>query len=85
MTIANHFVNDKAEADTITVGLNTVREMCRRQPLLMTEDFLHDISGLLECGCAGHPRLWLSTAMISNAVAPASDEHYLSFWNGQGW
>eukprot|EP00668_Euglena_longa_P011961 GGOE01014383.1.p1 GENE.GGOE01014383.1~~GGOE01014383.1.p1 ORF type:complete len:829 (+),score=314.87 GGOE01014383.1:44-2530(+) len=44
MTMANHFINDKAESDVITIGLNTVREMCRRQPLLMTEDFLHDVS-----------------------------------------
>eukprot|EP00667_Euglena_gracilis_P002698 EG_transcript_2702 len=44
MTMANHFINDKSEPDVITIGLNTMREMCRRQPLLMTEDFLHDIS-----------------------------------------
>eukprot|EP00906_Rhabdomonas_costata_P023351 RCo033609 len=43
MTIANHFVNDKSEPDIITIGLNTIREMCRRQPLLMNDTLLQDL------------------------------------------
>jgi len=42
--IANHFVNDKAEPDVITVGLNTIREMCRRQPLILPQDLLLDLT-----------------------------------------
>eukprot|EP00756_Hemistasia_phaeocysticola_P012023 Hpha_TRINITY_DN15166_c3_g3::TRINITY_DN15166_c3_g3_i1::g.130065::m.130065/K14856/SDA1, SDAD1; protein SDA1 len=44
MTIANHFVNDKASPDAIAVGINTIREICKRQPLVMTEDLLRDIT-----------------------------------------
>ena len=44
MTIANHFVSDKSTTDAITVGINTLREVCRRQPLVMTEDLLQDIA-----------------------------------------
>eukprot|EP00755_Sulcionema_specki_P012248 Sspe_Gene.50935::Locus_28290_Transcript_1_1_Confidence_1.000_Length_1873::g.50935::m.50935/K14856/SDA1, SDAD1; protein SDA1 len=44
MTIANHFVSDKASPDAIAIGINTLREICRRQPLVMTEDLLQDIA-----------------------------------------
>eukprot|EP01065_Artemidia_motanka_P053609 TRINITY_DN998_c3_g1_i1.p1 TRINITY_DN998_c3_g1~~TRINITY_DN998_c3_g1_i1.p1 ORF type:complete len:758 (+),score=291.52 TRINITY_DN998_c3_g1_i1:58-2274(+) len=44
MTIANHFVNDKASPDAIAVGINTIREICKRQPRVMTEDLLQDIA-----------------------------------------
>eukprot|EP01063_Lacrimia_lanifica_P021041 TRINITY_DN28299_c0_g1_i1.p1 TRINITY_DN28299_c0_g1~~TRINITY_DN28299_c0_g1_i1.p1 ORF type:complete len:758 (+),score=371.32 TRINITY_DN28299_c0_g1_i1:54-2327(+) len=44
MTIANHFVSDRASSDAITVGINTIREICKRQPLVMTEDLLRDIA-----------------------------------------
>ncbi|KAJ9435210.1 Protein SDA1-like protein, partial [Diplonema papillatum] len=44
MSIANHFVTDRASPDAITVGINTLREICRRQPLVMTEDLLRDIA-----------------------------------------
>ncbi|CCW65707.1 unnamed protein product [Phytomonas sp. EM1] len=42
-TIANHFVTDRSSADAITVGLNTIREICKRQPLAMSEDLLRDL------------------------------------------
>eukprot|EP00760_Papus_ankaliazontas_P023502 PhM_4_TR2059/c0_g3_i1/m.43203/K14856/SDA1, SDAD1; protein SDA1 len=42
-TIANHFVSDKASPDAITIGLNTVREMCKRQPHVMDTTLLHDL------------------------------------------
>ena len=42
--IANHFVNDRSEPDTITIGLNTIREICKRQPLAMTPTLLSDLA-----------------------------------------
>ncbi|CAD2221604.1 NUC130/3NT domain/SDA1, putative [Angomonas deanei] len=42
-TIANHFVTDRSTPDAITVGINTIREICKRQPLAMTEDLLKDL------------------------------------------
>ncbi|EPY23626.1 protein SDA1 [Strigomonas culicis] len=41
--IANHFVNDRSSPDSITVGINTIREMCKRQPLAMNQDLLKDL------------------------------------------
>lgn len=41
--IANHFVTDRSTPDAITVGLNTIREICKRQPLAMNEDLLKDL------------------------------------------
>lgn len=42
-SIANHFVNDRSQPDAITIGLNTIREICKRQPLAMSEDLLRDL------------------------------------------
>ncbi|CAA0841126.1 ARM repeat superfamily protein [Striga hermonthica] len=41
--IINQFVHDKSRPEAITVGLNVVREICIRMPLLMTEDLLQDL------------------------------------------
>ncbi|KAG8342360.1 NUC 3NT domain [Trypanosoma vivax] len=41
--IANHFVSDRSSPDSITVGLNTIREICKRQPLAMNADLLKDL------------------------------------------
>lgn len=41
--VANHFVTDRSTPDAITVGLNTIREMCKRQPLAMDADLLKDL------------------------------------------
>ncbi|CAA0817794.1 ARM repeat superfamily protein [Striga hermonthica] len=41
--IVNQFVHDKSRPEAITVGLNVVREICLRMPLLMTEDLLQDL------------------------------------------
>ncbi|CBH11236.1 hypothetical protein, conserved [Trypanosoma brucei gambiense DAL972] len=41
--IANHFVSDRSSPDAITVGLNTIREICKRQPLAMNADLLKDL------------------------------------------
>lgn len=42
-TIANGFVNDKSTPEVITVGINSIREICSRAPLVMTEELLHDL------------------------------------------
>eukprot|EP01005_Ploeotia_sp_CARIB1_P002086 NODE_9_length_3215_cov_481.018459_g8_i0.p1 GENE.NODE_9_length_3215_cov_481.018459_g8_i0~~NODE_9_length_3215_cov_481.018459_g8_i0.p1 ORF type:complete len:608 (+),score=193.33 NODE_9_length_3215_cov_481.018459_g8_i0:721-2544(+) len=42
-TIAHNFITDKVQPDVITVGINTIRELCRRQPLIMTEELLQEI------------------------------------------
>ncbi|XP_010248735.1 PREDICTED: protein SDA1 homolog isoform X2 [Nelumbo nucifera] len=41
--IVNQFVHDRSRTEAIAVGLNAVREMCLRMPLLMTEDLLQDL------------------------------------------
>ncbi|KAL6549748.1 hypothetical protein OROMI_020236 [Orobanche minor] len=41
--IVNQFVHDRSRTESITVGLNVVREICLRIPLLMTEDLLQDL------------------------------------------
>ncbi|KAG5481593.1 hypothetical protein LSCM1_05617 [Leishmania martiniquensis] len=43
-TIANHFVSDRSSADAITVGINTIREICKRQPIAMNADLLKDLA-----------------------------------------
>ncbi|KAK2378441.1 protein SDA1 protein [Trifolium repens] len=42
--IVNQFVNDSSPQEVITVGLNAVREICIRMPLLMNEDLLRDLA-----------------------------------------
>nr|GEX58609.1 protein SDA1 homolog [Tanacetum cinerariifolium] len=41
--IVNQFMHDKSPTESIAVGLNVVREICLRIPLLMTEDLLQDL------------------------------------------
>lgn len=41
--IVNQFVHDRSRTEAIAVGLNVVREICLRVPLLMTEDLLQDL------------------------------------------
>ncbi|KAK9676244.1 hypothetical protein RND81_11G063900 [Saponaria officinalis] len=41
--IINQFVHDRSRTEAIAVGLNVVRELCLRMPLLMTEDLLQDL------------------------------------------
>jgi protein SDA1 len=38
------FVHDKARPEVVAVGINSVREICNRTPLVMTEDLLQDLS-----------------------------------------
>ncbi|KAJ3693644.1 hypothetical protein LUZ60_009124 [Juncus effusus] len=42
-SIVNSFVHDRSSPEAITVGLNVVRELCLRMPLLMNEDLLQDL------------------------------------------
>ncbi|KAJ0095219.1 hypothetical protein Patl1_16804 [Pistacia atlantica] len=41
--IVNQFVHDRSRTEAIAVGLNVIREICLRIPLLMTEDLLQDL------------------------------------------
>lgn len=42
-TVVDNFVSERNSSECITVGLNTVREICSRCPLVMTEDLLQDL------------------------------------------
>nr|VZI19992.1 unnamed protein product [Spirometra erinaceieuropaei] len=42
-TITDNFVTDRASAEAITVGLNTIREICSRCPYAADEDLLADL------------------------------------------
>ncbi|KAI9169246.1 hypothetical protein LWI28_009514 [Acer negundo] len=41
--IVNQFVHDRSRSEAIAVGLNVIREICLRIPLLMNEDLLQDL------------------------------------------
>ncbi|XP_010681730.2 uncharacterized protein LOC104896658 [Beta vulgaris subsp. vulgaris] len=41
--VVNQFVHDRSRTESIAVGLNVVREICLRMPLLMNEDLLQDL------------------------------------------
>lgn len=41
--ITDKFVNEKNSTEAITVGLNSIREICARNPLVMNEDLLQDL------------------------------------------
>uniref|UniRef100_A0A1B6DH20 Protein SDA1 n=1 Tax=Clastoptera arizonana TaxID=38151 RepID=A0A1B6DH20_9HEMI len=42
-TLVNNFVTERNSSDVIAIGLNAVREMCARCPLVMNEDLLRDL------------------------------------------
>ncbi len=42
--VCNYFINDKSRPEAMVVGLKTVREMCVRQPLIMSPDLLQDLA-----------------------------------------
>ncbi|KAL2644731.1 hypothetical protein R1flu_012318 [Riccia fluitans] len=42
--LVNHFVHDRARPEVIAVGLNVVREICIRVPLIMTPELLQDLA-----------------------------------------
>ena len=41
--IANEFVSEAAATEVAAVGLNSIREICVRQPLAMNETLLQDL------------------------------------------
>lgn len=41
--IVDNFVHDRARPEVIALGLHTVREMCARNPLIMSDDLLQDL------------------------------------------
>ena len=43
-TIANHFIHERSSPDSITIAISTIREMCRKQPLIMDKEFLSDLA-----------------------------------------
>lgn len=42
-TIVNNFVTERNSSDVMAIGLNAIRELCSRCPLVMTEDLLRDL------------------------------------------
>ncbi|KAH7279730.1 hypothetical protein KP509_37G033500 [Ceratopteris richardii] len=42
--LVNQFVHDRARPEVIAVGLNAVREICTRMPLIMTRELLTDLA-----------------------------------------
>lgn len=42
-TLVNNFVTERNSSDAMAIGLNTVRELCARCPLAMTEELLQDL------------------------------------------
>ena len=42
-TLVNHFVSDKSRPEVVTLGINTVRELCVRVPLAMDAALLADL------------------------------------------
>lgn len=44
MKIANNFVSEKSAPEVMAVGINAIREVCRRCPLAMTEALLQDLA-----------------------------------------
>ncbi|XP_078044926.1 SDA1 domain containing protein Mys45A isoform X2 [Augochlora pura] len=43
-TLANNFVTERNSADVMAIGLNTIREICIRCPLVMNADLLQDLA-----------------------------------------
>ena len=41
--LTTQFVSDRSSAEVMAVGLNTIRELCSRQPLVMTRSLLADL------------------------------------------
>lgn len=42
-TISNNFVTERNSSDVMAIGLNSIREICQRCPLAMSEDLLRDL------------------------------------------
>jgi len=44
LKIANNFVSEKSSPEVMAVGINSIREICKRCPLAMTETLLQDLA-----------------------------------------
>jgi protein SDA1 len=44
MAVVNNFITERNSSEVMAVGLNAVREMCARCPLIMKEDLLRDLA-----------------------------------------
>ena len=44
VTLATKFVSDRCSNEAMAIGLNTIREICSRQALVMTEELLRDLA-----------------------------------------
>ncbi|XP_062507467.1 protein SDA1 homolog isoform X2 [Corticium candelabrum] len=44
MAVVNNFITERNSSEVMAVGLNAVREMCGRCPLIMKEDLLRDLA-----------------------------------------
>merc|ERR1712166_315207 len=44
ITLASKFVSDRCSNEAMAIGLNTIRELCARQALIMTQDLLQDLA-----------------------------------------
>lgn len=42
-TIVNNFVTERNSSDVMAIGLNAIRELCTRCPLVMSQDLLRDL------------------------------------------
>lgn len=42
-TISNNFVTERNSSDVMAIGLNSIREICQRCPLAMSEELLRDL------------------------------------------
>ena len=40
----NNFVTERNSGEVMAVGLNAIRELCSRCPLVMSRDLLHDLT-----------------------------------------
>ncbi|XP_039289526.1 protein SDA1 homolog [Nilaparvata lugens] len=43
-TLVNNFVTERNSSDVMAIGINAVRELCTRCPLVMNEDLLRDLA-----------------------------------------
>ncbi|XP_071547057.1 protein SDA1 homolog isoform X2 [Panulirus ornatus] len=43
-TLANNFVTDRCSSEAMAMGINSIRELCARNPYCMTDDLLQDLT-----------------------------------------
>nr|CAG4650017.1 EOG090X030C [Sida crystallina] len=60
-SIVNNFVTERNSAEVMAVGLNAIREICARCPLVMNADLLHD---LVEYRTSKHKSVMMASRSI---------------------